>query len=400
MPDNIYVLDLQVTGATLVTVNDDGAGEDAIAVHGLYDQLVEISLCWTSSGGQTTTAGAYYVDADNQGHRLVVKGIVENAIGSNGRDSIQGNEYGNQLFGDFNVGGPGDADTIRGGLGDDFVHGGVGADSIAGDGDNDRLFGDEGDDIITGGTGIDTIAGGTGADVLSGGGSVGDTLTYASSAAGVRVTLTDGAATTAFGGEAEGDLIDGFTNVTGSAFADRITDTNAQTLPSGANDNVFFGNGGFDRLYLGGGNDCGYGGNGNDLLLGEAGDDTLSGDAGRDRLWGGAGQDSLTGGEAADTFIFRFIADSAVTRADVITDFATLQGDRIDLLGIDAISGLPGNQAFVLISTAFQGQPGELRFEQLGPDLLVMGDTSGDAVADFAIVLLGVNSLTALDFIL
>lgn len=400
MPNNVYVLDLQVTGAELVTINDDGTGEDAISVQGLYSQTVEISLCWTNASGLTTTAGAYYVDAGGLGHRLVVKGIVENAIGSNGCDAIRGNEFGNRLFGDHATIGPGDADTLWGGLGDDYIRGGIGSDLIEGEDDNDRLFGDAGNDTIIGGSGIDTIEGGGGADNLTGGDSFGDQVSYTLSRAGVRVSLKKGIATTALGGDAAGDVIRGFSHVLGSSYADRIVDLDTVSLPSGANDQVFYGFGGQDKLFLGGGSDIGYGGTGDDYLSGGFGDDLLVGGDGRDILNGGPGQDGLTGGLGADRFIFPTASETTVDRSDTVTDFSAEQGDRIELGGIDARFGQPGNQAFTLISGDFRGQSGQLRLEQRGADVIVQGDLNGDAVADFAIVVQNVLGLTALDFIL
>ncbi len=400
MPNNVYVLDLQVIGAELVTIYDDGAGEDAISVNGLYSQPVEISLCWTETAGVTSTAGAYYVDQGGLGHRLIVKGIVENAIGSNGCDAIRGNEFGNRLYGDHATIGPGDADTLWGGLGDDLIQGGIGSDLIEGEGDNDRLFGDAGNDTILGGTGIDTVDGGGGADNLNGGGTFGDQLTYALSRAGVQVSLKDGMATSGRGGDAEGDVILGFSHVIGSSFADRIVDMDSASLTSGANDQAFFGNGGRDKLFLGGGNDSGYGGSGDDYLSGGLGDDLLVGGEGRDILRGGPGQDMLTGGTAADRFIFITAAETATTRRDIITDFAAEQGDRIELGGIDARTDQIGNQPFTLISGDFSGQSGQLRLEQIGSDTLVQGDLNGDAMADFAILVQNALGLTALDFLL
>ena len=62
-------------------------------------------------------------------------------------------------------------------------------------------------------------------------------------------------------------------------------------------------------------------------LLGDANDNILLGTAGNDTLTGGAGNDQLTGGLGAD----RFIWNAGDTGNDVITDFNTAAGDRIDL---------------------------------------------------------------------
>ena len=401
MPDTIYVLDLQVTGAELVTVNDDG-GMDSIVVEGVYDRPVEISLGWTQQNGKAFMAGAMYFGFDGLWHRLLVNGQIEDAAGSNGCDSVFGNEFANRLSGDQAATGAGGDDTLHGGSGNDVVSGGAGDDRLFGDDDDDQLSGDDGVDTVIGGAGSDTVAGGAGADILSGGGSGGDTVAYLASSAGVQVDLTFGAATSGRGGDAEGDVLDGFANVIGSNFADWISDTIAQDLIEGSNANVFSGNGGADKLYLGGGNDSGYGGNGNDIVLGQFGDDALFGGSKKDRLTGGFGQDSMSGGTGADRFIFKSAGESAADagQADVISDFLSPEGDRIDLRAIDADPMLRGNQAFRLIDTEFHNVAGELLASQSGADLVVAGDIDGDAVADFVLLILNTASLSAADFVL
>ena len=136
----MYVLDLTVTGATLVTVKDDGLGKDSISVQGSYSAPVEISLCTAMLAGKTIAAGGCYYDAGGNAHRLIIHGLVENATGSNGRDLIQGSEFANRLSGEANLAGPGAADTIRGGWGNDTIHGGFGADQIFGDGTRSDLW--------------------------------------------------------------------------------------------------------------------------------------------------------------------------------------------------------------------------------------------------------------------
>lgn len=402
MPDDTYVLDLTVTGADQVTVNDDGQGSDTISVQGIYAKTVEISLCFSAIGGLTTTAGGYYYDQNGMGHRLVINGLIENAFGSIGHDFIQGNEFANRLFGDKSITGPGAADTIWGGLGADTVHGGFGADVIAGDADDDLLFGDIGADTIAGGTGRDTVEGGAGADRLDGGGSAGDLLSYKSSAAGIQVALTVATMAVGAGGDAEGDVIRGFLNVMGSAFRDIVSDADKSTLAAHGNDNAFFGGGGRDWLILGGGNDSGLGGAEADVIWGEVGDDLISGGNGNDVLRGGMGVDTLTGGAGVDRFEFRRPNDSPPDLAaqDIVTDFSAVQGDRIGLSAMDADTTLGGNQAFHLITTAFTGNPGALRLVVQGSDLMAMGDIDGDLQADFAILFLGISALTASDFVL
>lgn len=229
-----------------------------------------------------------------------MNGIIENARGSLGFDSISGNILGNIMYGDPTADGPGGDDTLFGDEGNDLIYGGAGTDRINGAEDDDALFGGAGTDTINGALGRDTIEGGAGADLLYGGSDGQDTLSYASSSAGVRVSLTYGTTTVGQGGDAEGDVIGGFNNIQGSEFGDRLVDTNELPVGFGYNTNTFHGMGGNDVLLLGGFADRGYGGTGNDSLSGQAGRDRLWGDLGSDTVFGGAEADSIWGGEGFD----------------------------------------------------------------------------------------------------
>jgi Ca2+-binding RTX toxin-like protein len=250
-------------------------------------------------------------------------------------------------------------DDFNGGPGDDIYDGGKGNDKIAGNGGNDSLWGGEGNDTITGGDGNDILYGGAGNDDIDGGngndfieggdgndnliGGAGiDTLSYSQSGAGVTVNL---ATNTTSGGDAKGDKISGFENVTGSAFDDVITgDGNANVISGGAGVDTIDGGAGNDTIEGGAGADKLTGGSGTDTLsyaaslagvavnlstnavsggdaqgdaitgfenvTGSAGDDTITGDgnanvliggAGNDMIDGGAGNDTISGGAGSDT---------------------------------------------------------------------------------------------------
>jgi Ca2+-binding RTX toxin-like protein len=137
-----------------------------------------------------------------------------------------------------------------------------------------------------------------------------------------------------------------------------------------------------------------------DSLDGLAGNDTLQGSGGDDRLDGGAGTDTLTGGTGVDKFIFLPGDVGTGSAADRITDFVS-GTDRIDLSGLDANSSLSGDQAFTFIGAgAFSGTAGELRSAWNGTDTIVQGDTDGDGIANFEIVLTGHITPVASDFLL
>ena len=397
MADDMYVLDLLVTGADAVFVIDDGTGIDTIRVNGLYAETVVIDLAWAVISDEPLLAGSMYYSADGKSRALTIFGTIENACGSRGSDSITGNSLANLLCGDQKSTGPGLSDSLQGGGGDDSLFGGAGSDLLWGGTEDDLGRGDAGDDLIDAGSGRDTVAGGSGADVLDGGGDAGDTLSYADSRRGVVVALQDNAVTLARGGDAQGDQITGFTDVIGSRANDRITMVD-RTAAGPANQ--IHGGGGNDRIATGGGQDLAYGGTGNDAMTGEMGDDSLWGDDGADKLTGGYGQDMLTGGSEADQFIFNTTNDSSGLLPDTITDFSTADGDLINLHMIDADTSLDGNQDFQLIDTAFTGRSGELRTEVQGTDLIVSVDTDGDGLADFDVLVKNISVLSFADFLL
>lgn len=144
---------------------------------------------------------------------------------------------------------------------------------------NDVVQGSAQADGIKGGEGADWIEGGAGADVLDGGAGI-DWLSYLASGAAVRVDMVAGVCG---GGDAQGDRISNFENVTGSRFADVLFGNNAA--------NTLEGNAGDDEIRGGGGADILRGGDGNDRLFGDDGSDMLVGGAGTNRLTGGAGAD-------------------------------------------------------------------------------------------------------------
>ena len=202
--------------------------------------------------------------------------------------------------GDPTADGPGGADDIFGDEGNDWIEGRGGNDQLNGAEGDDKLFGGAGIDPINGSLGRDTVEGGLGADLLYGGSDGQDTLSYVSSGAGVRVSLTYGTTTTAQGGHAQGDVIGGFNNMLGSDLNDRLVDTNQLPVGFDYNTNTFHGRGGDDTLLLGGFGDKGYGGEGNDSLSGQAGNDQLWGDLGSDTIFGGGDSDSIWGGVGFD----------------------------------------------------------------------------------------------------
>jgi Ca2+-binding RTX toxin-like protein len=142
-----------------------------------------------------------------------------------------------------------------------------------------------------------------------------------------------------------------------------------------------------------------------DAIIGGAGADSLNGGNGNDILTGGGGKDTMAGGVDADTDIFDFNLAAASKKGalrDVIVDFDN-GVDDIDVAGIDARTGIAGNQAFKFIGAQkFHHKAGELHFVKHGGIFVtVEGDINGDGKADFQIEVHGADlALVKADFIL
>ena len=170
------------------------------------------------------------------------------------------------------------------------------------------------DNTLLGNSKANVIVGGAGADWLDGGGGT-DTANYATSASGVSVSLALG---TGSGGDAQGDHLFNFENLTGSNFDD--------TLEGNSGNNVLIGGAGIDTVSYAnaasGANGLGVTVDlsstkaqktvaaGTDTLsgfenvTGSQFNDTLKGSAGDNVISGLGGDDKLTGLGGNDTFVF------------------------------------------------------------------------------------------------
>src|SRR5262249_38820410 len=144
---------------------------------------------------------------------------------------------------------------------------------------------------------------------------------------------------------------------------------------------------------------------GDDVLNGFQGNDTLLGGDGNDNLVGYLGADKLTGGRDVDTFIFTRPDESpnAPGAFDTITDFEA-GIDKFDVSRLDAnttTTVLLDHFHFPLVgnSTLHVGEIGSF-YDAARNVTVVEANTTGAAVADFHVELLGHINLTANDFIL
>lgn len=266
--------------------------------------------------------------------------------------------------------------------------------------------GDGNDIIYGGGVGHNTLSGGAGDDtyyvkstydqVVEGANSGVDTVVST-----VDFVLSDHIEHLRLMGEAFAGEGNGLDN--------KITGTDgANDLRGHGGNDLIQSLGGDDRVYGGSGNDTIQGGDGNDTLAGEAGSDNLKGGEGSDALKGGDGADTLEGGAGADTLSGGAGADMFIYRegdlslnGDRILDFNRLEGDKISLQSIDANVYVGGDQRFAFIgSDSFRKVAGELRMETSANGVTLSGDTNGDGIADFQLMILPGQTLTAADLIL
>lgn len=184
---------------------------------------------------------------------------------------------------------------------------------------------------------------------------------------------------------------------------DRVIATSYNDAIHGMNGNdVIDGRGGSDRLNGNAGNDTLLGNDGNDALFGETGADLLRGQSGNDALTGGQGADRLIGGQGADRFIFNSHTDSnstygidVIAGGDVAIAFEGVRapgGDVIDLRGIDANTGIAGNQAFVWSAS---GTAGTLSLSDVNGNTVVTGHVNNDRVADFQLIIADGSAVSA-----
>ena len=276
----------------------------------------------------------------------------ENLAGGSGNDALSGDGGDNFLWGaggQDTLTGLGGSDTLEGGAGSDLLQGGDGIDwasyadadeavainlgtsSLSG-GDAvgdvyssiEALRGTAFADVLIGDAGDNAIEGGAGADTLTGGDGV-DTLSYHSSDTRVVVDLLNG---NALLGHADGDVISGFENLTGSRMPDYLLGSNEA--------NVLTGGRGIDRLEARGG------------------DDTLIGGAQNDNLKGGAGADVfvLNVGDGADLIADWEDGIDQIDLSDFGLTFETIEASASDLPIGALFIDLGGGDSFQINSFA------------------------------------------------
>jgi Ca2+-binding RTX toxin-like protein len=323
-----------------------GVGDDIYYVNDPTDFAYELA-------GEGTDHVHSTLDHQLRDHveNLTLTGTAVIGKGNAADNGITGNDMNNRLYG------YGGNDVIDGRYGDDIIDG------------------REGNDTLTGWMGYDKMYGGTGDDTFI----VADATDFCYENAGEGYDRVIASVSHTLRINIEGLELSGTDDIRGYG---------------NASDNLIIGNSGANLL---------NGRDGNDALLGNDGNDLLYGENGKDSLDGGAGQDRYYGGTGADSFFFDDgdFAGLAGATADRIMDFSQLDGDKIDLVEVDANTGLAGDQGFSFIGTgAFTGAAGELRTFQAGGMTYLQGDTNGDGAADFLIRVDGLHTLGSSDFVI
>jgi len=448
---NVQGLAFDATGTYLFVLDRN---QDAIVQLAVADWSIihSIPLGINVFGGATLYGNSlmvspdmrYFTVASDRGVQRVDNPYVADAVvGTMGVDVMIGTGNGETIIGDGGndqIDAGGGADKVLGGDNDDILHGGDGNDVVQGGWGNDTLYGDAGADRLEGGWDNDSYYVDAGDLIVEKAGQGIDSV-FVSASFALPAGLEIEALATA------NPLGTSAINLTGNDFAQQIVGNAGNNILDGAGGADVMTGGAGDDIYLvdaadlvvenaGGGTDeirtslASYSiaalGNVENLTGSSAGRQTLTGndganvlrsgghasmfgDAGDDRLVGGAGADVFTGGAGADTFAFLAPADSheAVYRSDgrkfvpdLITDFHSGEGDRIDLSAIDAVAGTPGNDAFAFIGGgAFTGHAGELRWEIRGGAAIVFADIDGDGSGDFQFLVF-TPALAASDFVL
>ena len=136
---------------------------------------------------------------------------------------------------------------------------------------------------------------------------------------------------------------------------------------------------------------------GGDFIIGTNKADKINGLAGNDTLIGSLGKDTLTGGKGSDIFKFQNVFESGYTTdtCDIITDFSSSEGDKIDILEIqtDAPFRFIGSEKF-----STDNASGQIRFDETSH--MLYGSINADSSPEFAILLIGIQSLSANNIIL
>lgn len=316
--DDTYILPGSNYFGTSYTSIWDAGGVDELVYEGNRNATIDLrpaTLAYEQGGGGYISAASGVAG----GYTIANGVVIENATTGRGHDILTGNDADNRL---------------RSGAG------------------NDLIFAGAGNDTVNGGWGADTLQGGAGQDVLD----------YSSSLNAVNIDLS---VNSARGGDAWGDVIEGFEHIIGTDYGD--------TLSGNAFDNLLSGSAGADLL---------NGMDGSDELSGGLAGDTLLGGAGDDRLDGGYGDDHLEGGTGHDTAIYSGFGGGIRINLNLGGPQNTGAAGMDTLIEIESLIGGDFNDVFVGLSvdnTLF-GYGGSDRLFGLGGNDTLDGGAGNDVI--------------------
>lgn len=151
---------------------DAGGTDEIVAGAGAGDCVIDLRAATLDSKDGSGAGGYVSWVKGVMGGFTIAHGVkIENARGGAGDDTINGNEFANELRGsggDDLLNGFAGNDTLYGGTGTDWINAGTGADILYGEAGDDLLFEEAGDDYLDGGKGGDLLVGGSGADFMIG----------------------------------------------------------------------------------------------------------------------------------------------------------------------------------------------------------------------------------------
>ena len=406
--------DMLFGGAGVDAVNGD-AGDDMIYVHFVPGQTAATADTVSGGEGNDTVSFARWVDEEND--TVVTLTLpdttaadnpnyfgIENIIGSDEDDTLTGNDADNVIEGGDgdDVLNPGTAgnDTVSyrgsdravdvdlsdatatsrssgGHAGGDTINDGF--ENIVGSAHDDDLKGDTAathGNIIEGLAGADELDGGDADDATADQTLAGlnglfddgttdrsDTLSYASSSAGVTVNL---ATSSASGGDAEGDEIETFDVDNYNHDGDATTDTIDAEFST------------FENI---------TGSAHRDLLTGDDRVNIIKGGAGDDVLRGGRSNDTLEGGPGADMIDGGHTRTSATDASDMFTDTASYAGAMAGVtVDIDAGEGTGGDamgDTFTSIEQYMGSNNDDMFIASEYADTVMGGTHADDNVDDF-----------------
>lgn len=178
-----------------------------------------------------------------------------------------------------------------------------GFETVIGSAFDDVIFGDNAANLISGGAGADVLLGLGGNDILIGGPGAANTLQGGTGDDRYLLTAYDTVVELAGEGNDTVETALNSLVLAANVETLIFTGTGAFYATGNVTANVISGGASGDRLDGGDGDDTLRGGGGNDLLIGGSGADTLYGEAGNDILNGGAGNDVLIGGAGDDRYV-------------------------------------------------------------------------------------------------